>query len=373
MIIRSEEFKNICAKILSALDSNPLSPITDTVELKTDVGYLYINITNMDYFVQCKVETGNSEDFHAAVNAGLFLKLVSLITTDTIELIIRDNQLILKGNGTYKIPLIYQNDSIMTLPEITIQNPTANFEIDSNVLLSILQYNSKEVNKEGVIVKPVQKLYYVDDYGALTFTSSGGCVNSFRLPSPIKMLLPNKIVKLFRLFKGETVNFTLGHDALSNEIIQTKVQFETNNIRITAIIACDDSLLRSVPVEAIRGRANFEYPYSVNINKEAFLQAVNRMMLFAPKDKMNLYSKFEFKRDCIVIYDIKGESKEEIYYTGNTIDAEYEVTLDFLDLKTTFESCNEPYVNIHFGNEVALVISRGNIRNIISEAHPTME
>lgn len=369
MIVRSEDFRLVCSKILGAVDSNSLSTLTEAVELKTEGSNLYMCVTNKEYYAKVKLDLGAVEEFHATVNADLFLKLVSLITTETIELTTRDNCLIFKANGTYKIPLVYEDNKLMELPEIVINNVTNEFNIDSNILLSILQYNSKELNK-GVITKAVQKLYYIDDQGALTFTSNGGCVNSFMLEQPVKILLPNRLVKLFKLFKGESVKFTLGYDALSDDIIQTKVKFESDDICITAVISCDDTLLNTVPVSAIRNRATTEYPYAVSLNKEAFIQAINRLMLFCPKDGINLFSKFEFKRDCLIVYDVKGENCEEIYYTGNSISSEYSATLDFDDLKTTLESCTEPYLTLHFGNNVAMVIARGNIKNIISEAHP---
>lgn len=368
MIIRSEEFKLICSKILTAAESNALAPLTDTVELRTENNYLYINVTNKEYFASCKLDVGVVEAFHATVNADLFLKLIAQITTDTIELSIRDTHLIIKANGTYKLPMIFSGEELIELPRIEIQNPTSQFNIDSNILLSILQYNSKELTK-GAISKAVQKYYYVDAQGALTFTSSTACVNSFMLPQDIQFLLSDRIVKLFKLFKGENVVFTLGFDSLSESITLTKVRFESETTCITAIISCDDSILRSVPATGIRGRANYEYPYSITVNKDAMLQTINRLILFAPKDTINLYSKCEFKRDCVIVYDLKGEMHEEVYYTGNTINDEYDAVLDFITLKTTLESCTEPYINIHFGNGAAFVIARGNIKNIISEIH----
>lgn len=365
MIIRSEDFRDVCSKILTAVDSNSLSTLTETVELKTEDSLLYISVTNKEYFARVKLDLGSPEVFHATVNANLFLKLVSQITTDTIELAIRDNYMILKANGTYKLPLIFNDDKLIELPEITINNITNEFTIDSNILLSILQYNSKELVK-GVVSKPVQKLYYVDEHGAITFTT-GACVNSFMLSQPVKLLLNNRVVKLFKLFKGEQVKFTLGYDPITNDIIQTKVRFESNDISITAILSCDDTLLRSVPVDAIRNRANTEYPYSITLNKDALLQSINRLTLFTPKDTVNSYSRFEFKKDSVIIYDVKQDNKEELYYTSNTIDDEYSAILDFIDLKTTLETCTEPYLTIHFGNHQAIVLSRGNIKNVIPE------
>ena len=371
MILRIEEMQNACSKILAAVDSNNLSILTETLQIKTEGRNLYISVTNREYFAKVRIEIDSDVDFHATVNANLFLKLISQITTDTIEMNIVENSLVLKGNGTYKLPLIYDGDKLLELPEINIYNPTVNFVINSETLLSILQYNSKEITK-GSITKPIQKLYYMDENGAVTFTT-GACVNSFTLEQPVKVLLNDRLVKLFKLFKGEKVTFTLGYDAISDDIIQTKVKFETTDVTITAILSCDDSMLRQFPVNAVRGRADASYPYSINMNREQLIQTINRLMLFTTsnngKEIVKPNSTFEFKKDSVIIYDVKKENKEEIYYTNTScnIDDVYTAIFDLNDLRATLETCAEQYVTLNFGDGQAAVLVRGNIKNVIPE------
>lgn len=371
MILRIEEMQSACSKILAAVDSNNLSILTETLQIKTEGRNLYISVTNREYFARVRIEIDSDIEFHATVNANLFLKLISQITTDTIELTVAENTLILKGNGTYKLPLIFDGDVLLELPEINIMNPTVNFTINSETLLSILQYNSKEITK-GSISKPIQKLYYMDETGAVTFTT-GACVNSFTLEQPVKVLLNDRLVKLFKLFKGEKVNFTLGYDALTDEILQTKVKFETTDVCITAILSCDDSMLRQFPVNAVRGRAEASYPYSINVNREQLIQTINRLMLFTTtsngKEIVKPNSTFEFKKDSVVIYDVKKDNKEEIYYTNTSCNIEdvYTAILDLNDLRATLETCSEQYVTLNFGDGQAVVLVRGNIKNVIPE------
>ena len=371
MILKTESLKDVCSKILAAVDSNEISVITETLELKTVDNILYISVTNKEYFAKVKLNVvGAENDFHATVNANLFLKLISQMTADNIELVVKDTYLNIKGNGSYKLPLIIDNTNLLELPTIEINNPTNSFDIDGEILNSILYYNSKELTK-GVISKPVQKMYYVDNEGAITFTS-GACVNSFTLPSPIKILLNNRLVKLFKLFKSEAVKFTIGYDALTDDIIQTKVRFESSDISITAILSCDDSMLNSVPAAAIRRRANNTYPYSVNINRDALIQALNRLLLFSSgigsKEIVKPYGTFEFSANSMTIYDVKKENKEIINYTNNVaIEDTYELIIDLTDLKSTLEICTEPYLNMHFGDGQAVVIARGSIKNVIPQ------
>lgn len=371
MIIRIEEIQNACSKILAAVDSNALSAVTETLQLSTEGKNLYISVTNKEYYAQVKIEMSEPMDFKATVNAQLFLKLVSQITTETIELTTQDSALVLKGNGTYKLPLIFEGDKLMELPEITIDNPTVNFTIDSNILLSILNYNSKELNK-GIISKPIQKMYYVDNEGAITFTT-GACVNNFQLQQPVKLLLNDRLVKLFKLFKGEQVDFTLGYDPIADDVIQTKVKFKSDNIIITAVLSCDDTMLQQFPVNAVRGRANADYPYSVNINKDQLIQTINRLLLFTAatgaKDIINPYSTFEFMKDRVVIWDTNHENYEEVFYSNTkcNIEDKYVAMFDFKDLKITLENCTEQYVALNFGDETALVVVRGNVKVVVPE------
>lgn len=365
MIINSEKLKSVSQKILTAVDSNELSILTETLELKSTNNILYMNVTNKEYYARIKLELTDSEDFHATVNANLFLKLVAQITTTDIELSVNNNYLLVKGNGEYKLPLIFDNNALLELPEIKINNPVKTFNISTDILDSILTYNSKELLR-GTISKPVQKLYYIDNQGAITFTS-GACVNSFTLTEPIKILLNNRIVKLFKLFDNGDVKFTLGYDNISDDIIQTKVKFETSDIVLTAIISCDDTLLNSVPVSGIRNRANNNYEFSVNIDKNLLLQTINRLMLFtAVKNTVKPYSLFRFEPNQVIVYDVDKDNNEKIPYT-NSISGTYEATLDIVDLKAVLDNCSEQYITLNFGDHQAVILARGNIKNVIPE------
>ena len=371
LIIRIEDIQQACGKLLAAVDSNSLSVLTETLQIKTENKKLYISVTNREYLAKVKIDIPEDIEFVATVNANLFLKLVSQITTDTIELSVAESTLILKGNGTYKLPLIFDGEKLLELPEITIDNPTVEFDVDSGALLSLIQYNSKELTK-GQPSHPMQKMYYVDEKGAITFIF-GACVNNFQLEKPVKMLLNDRLVKLFKLFKGEKVHFTMGMDPLTEDIIQTKVQFSTPDVTITSILSCDDTMLKTFPVESIRRRAESEYPYSINVITEKFLQTINRLLLFSSansaKDVIKPISEFRFEKDHMIVFDTRGENKEEVWYTNSTaaIDSTYSALIDLNDLKVTLETCVETYVTIEFGDTQAIVITHGNIKNVIPE------
>ena len=372
MILKTKKLQEVCSKILPAVEASDLSNILDTLQLKTNNKVLCLSVTNKEYFVEVMLDMTDEEEFNATVNASLFLKLVSQLTAEDIELTVSDNFLKVKANGSYKFPLIFEGNCLMELPVITINNVVKEFDIPGSVLTSILTYNTKELDK-GAMSRPVQKLFYVDELGAITFTT-GACVNYFNLSEPVKLLLNKRLVKLFKLFQDNPVRFKLAYDCVdgSSDIIQTRVQFKSEDITITSILSSDDSMLSQVPVTAIRKRAESVYPYSVVLNKTELIQALGRLMLFTGSSsdldvKSNIM--FTFNSSDVTISDINQENKETLKYMNSEsgISDSYTATLDILDLKLTLDTCVEPSVTLSFGDGNAFVLSRGSIKNVIPE------
>lgn len=372
MILKTKKLQEVCSKILPAVESSELSSILDTLQLKTVDKVLCLSVTNKEYFVEVKLDITDEVDFHATVSANLFLKLVSQLTAEDIELTVSDNVLNVKANGSYKIPLIFEGDNLMELPVISISNVVKEFDIPSGILNSILNYNTKELDK-GTISRPIQKFFYVDEKGAITFTT-GACVNRFELAEPVKILLNKRLVKLFKLFQDCSVHFKLAYDAVegSSDIIQTKVQFAASDIVITSILSCDDSMLSQIPVNAIRGRADNIYPYSVVLSKNDLMATLGRLMLFTSSSseidlKQNIM--FVFGPDNVTVSDIKGDNKEVLKYLNKEsgIVEEYKANLDTMDLKLTLDTCVEPSITLSFGDGNAFILSRGSIKNVIPE------
>ena len=370
MIIRTELLQDSCAKILNAVDSNVLSAVTETLEISAANNVFTMAVTNREYFVEIKMDIEVSDTFHATVNANLFLKLVAKVTSETIELTTDGNSLHIKCNGDYKIPLIYDGDSLLELPRINIQNVNEVLDVDSNILRSIVNYNSKELQK-GTISKPIQRLYYIDDKGAVTFTT-GACINTFSVDMKSKLLLNDKLVKLFRLFKDTKVKMTIGHNPINEDTVATVVMFEAPNISISAVLSCDDSMVVHFPVDGIRGRAEFVYPHTITVNKDLVTQAIDRLMLFSQatsKADLSLsIIKLEFTNNSVCVSDRMGINREEIPYSKPVEGVEnYVALIDSSDLTKTLLSCTNQVVTVNFGNNLAFVVAEGVIKWVIPE------
>lgn len=363
LVLKTDKFKESCTIIKSAIDSKNISLYTETLMLCTKENILYLNITNREYYCKVKFVLDEPVPFKAAVNAKLFLDLITKMTSDTITLETDGRAVHIKGNGSYKIPIIFDNDVMLELPEIKLENITNTMSINSDILQDILIYNSRELQR-GIPRQPVQTYYYVDEHGAITFTS-GACVNSFNLEKPVRLLLSEKVVKLFKFFRDtDSVKFTMSQDKISNDLIQTRVMFESDVVTLTAILA-ENNLISTVPVDHIRNIASKNYLYSVVLNRDELSSALDRLMLFNVDKNCG---RLEFSDTKLYISDWSGENKEEITIQNDVgIQENYSAILNMNTLNLVLAGCKDDYVTLCFGDSKAFVIKKQNITDVIPE------
>lgn len=375
MKLKTQDFQEACRVILGAIDSRTSLKVDDnehnSLELIASGKTLCLNASkHNEYYVSVTLDLESEEDFHATVDAKLFLKWVSKVTTKTMELTVKDKALVANSNGTFSFPLKYNNNDLVTLRKLEITNPTVNFNIDSAILSSILKYNSKELEATEAITRPIQTMYYIDEEGCITWTTASTCVNTFRLEQPIKVFLSDKVVRLFKLFKSGEVNFTLGFEEVGARL-QTRVRFCTDNIDIISVADNSISLMNSVPVDAIRNLVNKTYKYSVNIDTSDLISAIQMLMLFQTGIK-NSDNTAEFKFDSEKITITKGVNSAIVMYDSTPLadDTDLTIYLSLEKMKQVLENSEESKLTLNFGEpsggkEKSITLTKGNIRNAV--------
>lgn len=324
---------------------------------------LCFNVTNKNYYVRVNVNIDSDEEFHAAVNANMFLKLISQITTESVELKVNDKALNVVGNGSFNIPLILAFDKIVELPELTIDNITKDFTVSRDILMGILNYNTKEIMSNNVFQDIVRKSYYIDEKGCITFTT-GACVNNFSLPAQFKIVLSNQIVKLFKLFNDDEVRFEIGFSQVGSDL-QVRIRLSDSSITVSAATYSSDALTSKFPIDAIRNMASKVYPYSISVNRNELAQAINRFSIFSNFDTNTTECSFTFVDNNIVIENSTGDT--ESIRIDTPVSEPYKAVLDLISLKNAIDSSKDSNLSINFGDHTAFVFVKGDISNILPE------
>lgn len=363
MIIPTVDIKSVCSSVLLAVDVSDVSAVAGALALHCENNVLTLSVTNREYFVKISVHVLDSEDFDAVVDSQLFLKLVSSFTAETVTLEVVGSFLVVKSNGEYKLPLIYDGKDMLKLPEIELNNVVTDTTCDAALFKSIMIYNSKELMKDNFVL-PVQQLYFVDKDGCLTFTT-GACVNKFSLPITKSLLFNSKLVKLFKLL-DEEVKVQVAEDAISQTLTQTKIRLSSGNVEISSILFCDDSMINTVPTGAIRNRSDKDYPCAISVEKDMLLQSINRLMLFMNKTDVAFLGDFDLK-DTVMTISINRGAKETVFYDMVAGTDGYHFKMNLNDLKLALDAFSSSDVILKFGDHQAIVVVTGNISYVVPE------
>lgn len=374
MILKTKTFQEAANKILVAVG---LDRSAANLELAAKDNALYLRVTNREYYVAVKFDLQEPTDFRAVVDANLFLNLISGINTEEFELSIKDTHVAVKaGKSNYKLAMIYENDELMKLPIIKLDKDqvTVDMPIAQDILLSILNVNGKEIQKaKRLDVNELQRYYYIDETGCFTFTT-GACVNSFTLEKPIKLLLTDRVVKLFKLFNTD-VWMSYGHIANSDNSIQPIVTFQTEDIYVASRLLNDDACINKIkaPCDAMKNLIKEPYDHNFVLSSTEVSAAISRLLMFhknsnAKADFSFVPALIVFNETELTISDLSGDNKEVITIDGGSFTpGGYSMGVNLIDLKAVLDSCKNEHITVNCGNKKSIIINRGPISNVIAE------
>ena len=374
MILKTKTFQEAANKILVAVG---LDRTAANLELAAKDTALYLRVTNREYYVAVKFDLQEPTDFRAVVDANLFLNLISGINTEEFELNIKDTHVAVKaGKSNYKLAMIYENDQLMKLPIIKLDKDqvTVDMGIAQDILLSILNVNGKEIQKaKRLDVNELQRYYYVDETGCFTFTT-GACVNAFSLEKPIKLLLTDKVVKLFKLFESD-VWMSYGHQVNKDNSLQPIVVFQTENVYVASRLLNDETCIQKIkaPCDAMKNLIKEAYDHTLVLSASELAAAINRLLMFhknssAKADLSFVPSLVDFTDTEFAISDLSGDNKEVITVeNGSVTSGNYSMGVNLIDLKAVLDSCKNEHITVNCGNRKSIIINRGTISNVIAE------
>jgi len=374
MILKTKNFQEAANKILLAVGVDKAAA---NLELAAKDTALYLRVTNREWYTAIKFDLENPTEFRAVVDANLFLNLISGISTEEFELEIKDTVVVVKaGRSSYKLAMIYENDQLMKLPIIKLdpEQITVSMNISNDILMSILNVNSREVQKaKKVEVNELQRYYYIDETGCFTFTT-GACINAFTLEKPIKLLLTDKVVKLFKLF-GSDAFLSYGHIVNTDSSLQPIVVFQTEDVYVATRLLRDETCIQKVkaPCDAMKALAKEVYEHNLVLSATDLSAAISRLLMFhknssAKADLSFVPASVDFSNTELTISDLSGDNKEVITIeNGSSTPGGYSMGVNLIDLKAVLDSCKNEHITVNCGNHKSIIVCRANISNVIAE------
>jgi DNA polymerase III sliding clamp (beta) subunit (PCNA family) len=374
MILKTKAFQDVANKILVAVG---IDKTAANLELAAKDTKLYLRVTNREWYCAAGFDLETPTEFRAVVDANLFLNLISGISTEEFELTINDTNVVVKaGKSSYKLAMIYENESLMKLPVIKLdpEQVTVSMSVAQDILMSILNVNGKEIQKaKRLDVNELQRYYYIDETGCFTFTT-GACVNSFTLEKAIKLLLTDKVVKLFKLFESD-VWMSYGHQVGTDGSLQPIVVFQTEGVYVASRLLNDETCIQKIkaPCDAMKNLIKEPYDHNLVLSASDLSAAISRLLMFhknssTKADLSFVPSVVSFNETDFTISDISGDNTETITIeNGSNTPGGYSMGINLIDLKAVLDSCKNEHITMNCGNKKSIIINRGTISNVIAE------
>ena len=352
MKVVTSRMKEAVNKAIKGAGFNNLIPITSMIGIKLSDGKLRLLTTDMTNTLCIIIDKVAGDDMDITVDADKFGKLIAKTTSEDIDLSVKDDVLFVKANGTYKIPLISDEEGLISFPDIKpLDDKNASC---STKLSSVMQaYNINKSALAKTLENPALTGYYCGD----TVISTDANVitfNGFKMfTNDEPILISAQQMQLLTLNTKEDIEVYIG---------KTGIQFVTEDVVI------DGALMEGIedfPANEVNAYLDEAFTSSCKVPKDLLLSVLDRLALFIePYDKNGAY--FTFGRKGINIHSKKDASTEVINYVESKDFAPFVCCVDIPMLKEQLQANPDDTVKICYGNENALKIESGKVTQVIA-------
>ena len=352
MTINTSTLQSMVAKSMKGASCNKMIPLTGlmAVELQdSTLTLITTDATNYLYVREFKVE---GDDFYVVIQADVFSKLISKLTCEKVTLELKDNILIVKGNGKYSIELPLDEEGEL----IKYPNPLANCNIKSepaSVHLSTVKLilNTAKSALANTLEVPCYTGYYVGNKIVATDTYKICGINIKMWDDPA--LISPEMMSLLDIFTDENIAVCRKNNAML---------FESAGCTVygTLMDSIDD-----YQIDAIDSLLEQDFDSSCKINKSALLQLLDRLALFvSPYDKNGIY--LTFTRAGLQIESKQANSVELISYAESNKFRDFTCCVDIEMFHSQVKANTGDAITIHYGEENAIKITDGNVVQVVA-------
>lgn len=110
--MKTSEIKTALKLLTSVIKPNKLKPITELLEIRDNSLYMTDNFSAMSYKLSCEIPS-------CVINATKLKELLNLTTKEDVEFVFKNDHLLMKANGKYKLTIVDNVDLGIQFPNIS--------------------------------------------------------------------------------------------------------------------------------------------------------------------------------------------------------------------------------------------------------------
>ena len=352
MTINTSTLQNMVAKAMKGASCNKMIPLTGLVaiELKDHLLTLITtDATNYLYVREGKVE---GDDFYVVIQADMFAKLISKLTCEKVSLELKDNILVVTGNGKYSIELpLDEEGELIKYPDPLSGINFVGDDYTINLSTVKLILNTAKSALADTLEVPCYTGYYVGNKVVATDTYKICGINIKLWDEPT--LISPEMMSLLDIFTDEKISVYRSGNTMV---------FKTENCVVYGTLM--DSI-EDYQIEAIDGLLEQGFESSCKLTKSALLQLLDRLALFvSPYDKNGVY--LTFTRDGLQIESKQANSIEVIPYAESKNFRDFTCCVDIEMLHSQVKANTGDGITIHYGEDNAIKLTDGNVVQVVA-------
>lgn len=341
----------LVSKAIKGAGFNKLLPITSMIGIYVD-DKINLYTTDGSNYLEISGDVVKADDFDITVDADTFAKLVSKLTSDTVTLEVKDNILIITGNGTYKLPLQMSDDGT------PLKFPNRN---DNNLEVETIgELPQAAINYMVMSLKPslstnvssVYSNYFVGEFLASTDRAMMCICDRASFDKP--MLFSREFVDLLAL-AGSDVK--LGIRSCDDMIIALADGFV---VQAKPVDGVDD-----YNVDGLKKLLNLELNSFCRVNKKALLSLLDRLSIFVGAyDDESI--QIHFTDGAMEISSMSSDGVESIDYMEYSNFKEHTVKINVNRLITLLKAYASDFVDIYYGDNMCIKFVDGHLTELLA-------
>lgn len=351
MKIETTKLQELVSKATKGVSNNKLIPITSLIGIRVKDGNIILETTDATNYLYVK-DVIDSNYFDVVVDADVFSKLVSRMTSEFITLNILDNVLEVTGDGKYKIELpLDENGQHIKYPDPLSE--FGDFENAQTVDLAVIKsmLSSLKPSLATTLEDPQYTAYYVGDTVLATDTLQIAELKKTIFKTPV--LLTREYVDLLDVFNSEKISVLIKGDSV--------VFSDDKNCVFGKLFGG----IEDFNVAGIASVLDISMPSMCKFSKTALLNVLNRLALFVrPYDKNGI--SLVFTPNGLQISSKSDSSVELIPYKESNNYKEYSCMIDIEMLLTQIKTNSTDVIEINYGNDSCITLTDGDIRHVIA-------
>lgn len=354
LTVNTQLLKEMVNKAIKGAGMNRQLPITNMMLIEIADNKLNLLTTDGTNTLVVKTDKCETiENFYVVVPIDIFSKLINKTTCESVILNLEENNLLVKGNGSYRISLPLDEEGLVKFPKpkdiVTVEDK--NEMIKNSFIKSVINTNKASVAKTYEV--PCLTGYYIGEEMVISSDENNACYNRINLLND-NVLVSTKVLDLLALSNYEEIKYVRKQNYLmffAEDLTLYTQELEGKDI---------------FPVEPLMELYNnTTFKSSCKVPKILLQSVIDRLMLFIEPYDKNAVT-FTFTQNGLQISSRKMSGIEIVNYTASEGFEPFIAIVDVVSLKAQIDAYQGEEIEIWYGLSNALKLQNGNITQIIS-------